>query len=256
MGLSTIVDPARYGLSLVLGGGEVTLLEITNAYGVFANNGIYSRPQGILEVRDADNVVLEKFSPDQRQVIPESVASSISSVLSDQVAKVPAYGSNSPLSFGDRPVASKTGTTNDYRDVWVIGYTPSVVVGMWGGNNNNTPIDKKVAGLVLAPIWHKAMAAAIGTSSYEYFPDPLPNTSSKPILRGAYCGENGIHTILGSVIKNNPNGPYPNDPTSDPQYTLWETGIQNWLAKNPLPCTTSLPVSVEIPETVVSTTTP
>jgi 1A family penicillin-binding protein len=256
MGLSTIVDPARYGLSLVLGGGEVTLLEITNAYGVFANNGVYSRPQGILEVRDADNVVLEKFSPDQRQVLSESVTSSISSVLSDQVAKIPAYGTNSALSFGDRPVASKTGTTNDYRDVWVIGYTPSIVVGMWGGNNDNTPINKKVAGLVLAPIWHKAMAAAIGTSSYEYFPDPLPNTSSKPILRGAYCGENGIHTILSSVIKNDPNGLYPSDPTNDPQYSLWETGIQNWLAKNPLPCNTALPTSVEIPTTVVSSTTP
>ena len=159
MGLSTITDPARYGLSLVLGGGEVTLLELTNAYGVFANNGVYSRPQGILEVDDNTGTVLEKFSPDQKQVLDESVSSLISNVLSDQIAKIPAYGVNSPLSFGDRPVASKTGTTNDYRDVWVVGYTPSIVIGMWGGNNDNTPIDKKVAGLVLAPIWHDAMAA-------------------------------------------------------------------------------------------------
>jgi membrane peptidoglycan carboxypeptidase len=82
-------------------------------------------------------------------------------VLSDNVAKIPSYGAiaSSPFYFGDRPVAAKTGTTNDYRDVWVVGYTPSVVIGMWGGNNNNTPIDKKVAGLVLAPIWHKAMTS-------------------------------------------------------------------------------------------------
>lgn len=256
MGLSTITDPARYGLSMVLGGGEITLLELTNAYGVFADNGMYHKPQGILEVRDNDDTILEKFSSQEKEVLPESVTSLISSVLSDQVAKVPAYGANSPLSFGDRPVASKTGTTNDYRDVWVIGYTPSVVVGMWGGNNDNTPIDKKVAGLVLAPIWHKAMAVAIGTSSYEYFPDPLPNTSSKPILRGSYCSSNGIHTILNSVIKDNPDGEYPNYPANDSQYDLWETGIQNWLNKNPLPCQgtpleTTTPTTIEIATTTV-----
>jgi penicillin-binding protein 1C len=239
MGLSTITDPARYGLSMVLGGGEITLLELTNAYGVFANNGMYHKPQGILEVKDSDNTILEKFSSQEKEVLSESVTSLISSVLSDQVAKIPAYGVNSPLSFGDRPVASKTGTTNDYRDVWVIGYTPSVVIGMWGGNNDNTPIDKKVAGLVLAPIWHKAMATAIGTSSVEYFPDPLPNTSSKAILRGTYCDSNGIHTILNSVIKDNPDEGYPTNPTNDSQYNLWETGIQNWLSKNPLPCQNS-----------------
>lgn len=237
MGLSTIDDPARYGLSLVLGGGEVTLLELTNAYGVFANNGVYSKPQGILEVRDGDGVLLEKYSPVQAQVLPENVTALISSVLSDQAAKIPAYGANSPLFFGERPVASKTGTTNDYRDVWVMGYTPSIALGMWGGNNDNTPIDKKVAGLVLAPMWHKAMNVAIGTSSIEYFPDPLPNTSTKVILRGDYCTSFGIHDILQYVIKDNPDGPFPSNPESDSQYALWETGLQNWLRTTSLPCT-------------------
>ncbi len=235
MGLSTIQDPARYGLSLVLGGGEVTLLELTNAYGVFANNGIYNTPQGILEVRDSDDTVLEKFTKKEKEVLPDAVTSLISNVLSDNEAKIPAYGAASPLFFGDRPVASKTGTTNDYRDVWVVGYTPSVVVGMWGGNNNNSPIDKKVAGFVLAPIWHKAMASAIGTSTIEYFPDPLPNTTSKPILHGDYCS-GGIHTILASVIKDTPDGPYPSNPGSDPQYTNWETAVQNWVSKHGLTC--------------------
>ncbi len=237
MGLSTITSAARYGLTLVLGGGEVTLLELTNAYGVFANNGVYNKPTGILEIRDGDDTVLEKFTPRETDALPESVTSLVSSVLSDNVAKVPGYGpiASSPFYFGDRPVAAKTGTTNDYRDVWVIGYTPSVVVGMWGGNNNNTPIDKKVAGLVLAPIWHKAMAAAVGTSTIEYFPDPLPNTSSKPILRGDYCS-GGAHTILASVIKNNPDGPYPSNPSGDPQYSNWETAIQNWVSRNGISC--------------------
>ncbi|MBP6949090.1 MAG: penicillin-binding protein [Candidatus Pacebacteria bacterium] len=243
MGLSTINDPSRYGLSMVLGGGEITLLELTNAYGVFANNGIYHKPQGILEVRDSDNTLLEKFSSEEKEVLSPAVTSLISSVLSDQTAKIAAYGANSPFYFGERPVASKTGTTNDYRDVWIIGYTPSVVIGMWGGNNDNTSIDKKVAGLVLAPIWRKAMSTAIGTSSIEYFPDPLPNTSSKPILRGSYCGTNGVHTILSSVIKDNPDGEYPSNPTNDSQYDLWETGIQNWLSQNSVPCQSVQPTT-------------
>jgi 1A family penicillin-binding protein len=257
MGLSTIQDPARYGLSLVLGGGEVTLLELTNAYGVFANNGVYNKPQGILEVRDGDNTILEKFSKDEREVLPETVTSLMSSVLSDNNAKIPAYGVNSPLFFGDRPVASKTGTTNDYRDVWVVGYTPSVVLGMWGGNNDNSPIDKKVAGFVLAPIWHKAMVAAMGTSSIEYFPDPLPNTARKPILHGDYCSD-GVHTILNSVIKDNPDGPYPSNPANDSQYYNWETAVQNWVAKNGISCGSPVPPVEEATttNTGVENTTP
>jgi 1A family penicillin-binding protein len=255
MGLSTISDPDRYGLSLVLGGGEITLLELTNAYGVFANNGIYNKTAGILEVRDVDGSILEKYTQEESSVLPEYVTSLISSVLSDEQARVPSYGSHSALYFENRPVAVKTGTTNDYRDVWVVGYTPSVVVGMWGGNNDNTPIDKKVAGFVLAPIWHKAMVEAIGTSSIEYFPEPLPNLSTKPILKGIYCDSDGAHTILRSVIKNNPDGPYPDNPGNDPQYTLWETGIARWASKNGV-CGTSpqiegLPQSTEIPATVV-----
>ena len=261
MGLSTITDPARYGLSLVLGGGEVTLLEITNAYGVFANNGIYNPPQGILEVRDGDDTILEKFTKKEREVLPESVTTLVSSVLSDNVAKIPGYGpiASSPFYFPNRPVAAKTGTTNDYRDVWVIGYTPSVVVGMWGGNNDNSPIDKKVAGLVLAPIWHKAMVSAIGTSTVEYFPDPLPNTTSKPILRGDYCTD-GIRTILASVIKDDPNGGYPSNPASDPQYYNWNTAIQNWVGNNGVACSNVTPLStstdpnggIQIPTTILN----
>lgn len=236
MGLSTINDPARYGLSLVLGGGEITLLELTNAYGVFANNGVYHKPVGILEVRDRSDSLLEKYTDSGVEVLPETVTSLISSVLSDNQAKIPAYGAASPLFFGDRPVASKTGTTNDYRDVWVIGYTPSVVVGMWGGNNDNTPIDKKVAGFVLAPIWHKAMAVFTDTSPIEYFPDPLPNTKEKPVLRGVWCLPSGIHEILQYVIKDDPDGPYPSNPYSDPQTSLWETSLQTWLSNHQLDC--------------------
>ncbi len=248
MGLSTINDPSRYGLSLVLGGGEITLLELTNAYGVFADNGVYHKHQGILEIRDRDDSILQKFSLTEKEVLPETVTTLISSVLTDNVARTPAFGASSALYFKDRPVAVKTGTTNDYKDVWVVGYTPSIVIGMWAGNNDNTPIDKKTAGFVLAPIWRKAMLAATENTQVEYFPDPLPNTSSKPVLRGVYCGNTGIHTILNSVIKNNPDGEYPFNPTNDSQYYLWENAIQKWLVSHPLACyTQQTPPSQEIP---------
>jgi 1A family penicillin-binding protein len=243
MGLSTITDPSRYGLSLVLGGGEVTLLELTNAYGVFANNGVYNKHQGILEIRDQDDSILQKYTSNETEVLPESVTTLISSVLSDNVARTPSYGANSALSFKERPVAVKTGTTNDYKDVWVVGYTPSIVIGMWTGNNDNTPIDKKTAGFVLAPVWRKAMDVAVKGTQVEYFPDPLPNTSSKPILQGNYCSSNGVHTILASVIKNNPDGEYPFNSTSDSQYYLWDNAIQRWLSTHSVACAGYTPQS-------------
>lgn len=252
MGLSTINNPNRYGLSLVLGGGEVTLLELTNAYGVFANNGIYHKQQGIIEIRDKDDTVLEKFSLVETEVLPENTTSLVSSVLSDNVARIPTYGSNSALSFRDRNVAVKTGTTNDYRDVWVVGYTPSIVIGMWAGNNDNTPIDKRTAGFVLAPIWRKAMDSALLNTPVEYFPEPLPNTSSKPILRGIYCGGSGVQTILASVIKSNPDGDYPSNPRSDAQYDLWQNGISTWVANNPLICGGIAPSSTQTESTTPS----
>jgi membrane peptidoglycan carboxypeptidase len=254
--------PVLIGLGALAMGGEITLLELTNAYGVFANNGLYHKQQGILEVRDRDDSILQKFSLIEKEVLPESVTTLISSVLSDNIARTPAYGADSALYFRDRPVAVKTGTTNDYRDVWVVGYTPSIVIGMWGGNNDNTPIDKRTAGFVLAPIWRKAMVVATENTPVEYFPDPLPNTSSKPILRGIYCGSNGIHTILDSVIKNDPNGAYPSSPTSDSQYALWDEAIQKWLRTHPLSCNsidtsgspsnTSIPYPIEIATTTVN----
>ncbi len=232
MGLSTINDPDHYGLPLVLGGGEVSLLELTNAYGVLANNGNYNKPVGILEVRDHNGDLLEKYTQDQKNVLPETVSSLVSSVLSDNQAKAPVYGVNSPLFFKDRPVASKTGTTNDYKDVWVLGYTPSAVLGMWAGNNNNTPLNKKTAGTVLSPVWKKAMLVVLKDQPVEYFPDPLPNTSNKPILRGVWCADDGAHSILKYVDKDNVQGPTPSNPDSDPQYKSWETSIQDWLNKN------------------------
>lgn len=252
MGLSTINDPARYGLSLVLGGGEVTLLELVNAYATLAHGGIYTPYSSIISVTDKNGVLLESYSAQQTPVLSKNTASLVSSVLSDNTARTPSYGANSPLNFGDRPVAVKTGTTNDFRDLWVVGYTPSITLGMWAGNNDNTPIEKKVSGQLLGPIWRKAMERALSSSSIEYFDEPLPNVATKPILRGDYCFD-GPKTILGLVNKFNVSHEPPLDPTTDPQFELWQTPILNYVSTNNV-CGFSTSSS-QIASTTLGTTT-
>ena len=123
-GITSLTNINQYGLTLVLGGGEVSLLELTNAYGVFANEGIKNAPASILRVEDASGNVLEEFSPRPQTIISAEITRQISSILSDNEARTPAFGASSYLYFPGKDVAVKTGTTNDYRDAWIIGYTP------------------------------------------------------------------------------------------------------------------------------------
>lgn len=267
MGLSTINNPNRYGLSLVLGGGEVTLYEMVSAYGVFASGGVYTKPLSVLSVKEVQGDIDDTFETTKKSVLSENTSLLITSILSDNVARTPSYGPASALYFKDRPVAVKTGTTNDYRDLWVIGYTPSLVLGMWAGNNDNSSIEKKVSGALLAPIWHKAMTIALEGKEVEYFKEPIPNTSTQPILRGDYCNNGNPDTILGQINKDNPNSAYlptEEDKQNESQYLLWKTPVMKYLTENML-CgviaTTSInqfPVgqigtstTVEIPQTIV-----
>jgi 1A family penicillin-binding protein len=154
MGITSLSNnPDQYGLTLVLGGGEVSLLDLTSAYGVFANNGIRNPYISIISVTDKNGNEVESLRQRSESVMDQNITSQISNILSDNVARTPAYGENSPLYFPGRPVAVKTGTTNDYKDVWIVGYTPSLAVGAWAGNNNNTSMEKKVAGMIIAPMW-------------------------------------------------------------------------------------------------------
>ncbi len=232
LGITSLTDSSRFGLSLVLGGGEVSLLELTNVYATFANSGVYNQPALVLEVKDLNGNVLEKYTQNSIDVVPKEYTDTLSNVLTDNNARIPAFGANSALYFPDRPVAAKTGTTNDYKDVWVIGYTPDIAVGMWAGNNDNTPIDKKVAGMVVAPIWKKFMSVALNNTPISYFDAPTPtNENTLPILRGIWCGEgNPAHTILGDI---GVGGGSPN--YNDPQYNLWNTPIQAWAQNNSCP---------------------
>lgn len=234
MGISTLTTPEQYGLTLVLGGGEVTLLDMTGAYSVFAANGDKHPVSSILKIQDKAGNVIEEKKDSVKKVLSEDTALLISDVLSDNVARTPIFGAASSLYFPGKDVAAKTGTTNDYRDAWVIGYTPHIVVGAWTGNNDNSPINKKVAGYIVAPMWHKFMEEAFKTIPNEKFEKPPQKDLSdlKPILRGVWDRGTDTHDILHFVDKNNPLGPSPSVPQNDFQYNRWEYGVQKWIGQN------------------------
>ncbi len=238
-GLTTLGDPNKYGLTLVLGGGEVRLLDLTGAYAAFGNDGVFNTPTGILEVDDAQGNVLQKYESQPSRVLPGNIARDMSAMLSDAQARLPEYPLNSPLSFPGYDVAVKTGTTNDTRDAWVVGYTPSIALGVWAGNNDNTPMVKSIAGFIAAPMWHAAMAYALAKYPKTYFgePDPIPH-SVPPMLQGNWrvpdANGNIIpHSLLYWTDKNNPQGPPPTNQSQDPQFPYWEYGISAWYASHP-----------------------
>lgn len=178
MGIKSFGDPNRYGLSLTLGGGEVTMLEMATAYGVFANGGYRIDLHPILKITDNKGAVLEEYTPHKspifgKKVLAPGIAFIISSILSDNSARELAFGSNSELKVGDQVVSVKTGTTNDYRDNWTIGYTPSTLVAVWVGNNDNTPMSGVVSGVTgAAPIWHDIMLQLIKDKPKEFQQKP------------------------------------------------------------------------------------
>ena len=258
MGLTTLAGIDRYGLTLVLGGGEVTLLDITSAYGVFANDGVKNSHVGILRIEDGNGDILEEFTKRPAQILEPQIARQISDVLSDNEARAPAFGTRSPLYFEQYDVASKTGTTNDFRDAWIIGYSPNLSVGAWAGNNDNTSMEKKVAGFTIAPLWNEFMNEALKTFPQERFKEPvLYNTETiKPVLKGEWRGSEqyivdsisgnlateftppetreervlvNVHSILNWVDKNDPQGEIPESPEKDSQFNLWEYPIREWV---------------------------
>ncbi len=259
LGITTLTDPSRYGLSLVIGGGETTLLEMTSVYSVFSANGIRHPYKSILSVEDVSGKILEKFEDKPYQVLSPNTTNILSNILSDDKARTPTFGANSILNIPGHNVAVKTGTTNDNKDAWTIGYTPSVAVGVWVGNNDNTPMKKGGAALA-GPIWNAVMTEALKDKPNEFFEDPEPVSSSiPPILRGFWQGgetfmsnsvlystttgvpiENNkketsitnVHTILYWIDKSNPLNSTPSKSTTDAQYTNWEYGVQKWWVNN------------------------
>ena len=261
-GYTTFSDRNRFGLSLVLGGGEVKPIEHINAFSAFAREGTIHETTGILKVDDAEGNVLEEYQEsDGKKVIDPKIARMINSVLSDNGARAYVFGEKNYLTLSNRPVAAKTGTTNDYRDAWTIGYTPSLVTGVWVGNNDNKEMKRGADGsVVAAPIWNEYMQKVLGDTPVENFNAPEIPQTGKPILDGEsmvktvvkidkstgllateYTPANFIeekefynqpHCILYYVNKDDPLGPVPNNPTDDPQFNLWESRVIAWAEKN------------------------
>lgn len=233
-GITTLTDPNRYGLSLVLGGGEVIPIELLGAYATLANDGVKHKHSFILEVKDKDGKILESFEDESEVIFESNYVRMINEILADPEARAGLFGQSLNLTiFPGYQVALKTGTTDDYRDAWAFGYTPNLVVGVWAGNNDNQPMHRSGGSILAAvPIWSNFMREALPKFSPEEFPKPEILLPDKPILRGEYIINNEIHSILYYVDKNNPVGPQPSYPAFDPQFNNWETSVQIWAQNN------------------------
>jgi 1A family penicillin-binding protein len=272
MGITTLNEPDRYGLSLVLGGGEVKLLDEVSAFGVFANEGIKNKTVPILKIENSQSEILEEFKLSSQKVLDKNIANTINNILSDNVARTPAFGAQNPLTLPNRPVAAKTGTTNEYRDAWTIGYAPSLAAGVWSGNNDNSKMYKAPGVYLSAPIWNNFMKRALEGTPVENFTAPEPMEADKAILAGEFaqetkvkidkaCGDKlaseftpeeqieekiyqEIHSILYYLDKNNPQGDFPSSPQNDPQFSNWEQAVLSWAEKNELEANQEPPTEI------------
>jgi len=172
MGITTLTNPKQYGLSIVLGGAEVKLLDMASAYGVFAADGLRVPPIAILKIEDSKGNIFFENNKTPMRVLEINVIRLINDILSDNEARAPMFGLRSNLYFENYQVAVKTGSSQDYRDAWTIGYTPSLVTGVWAGNNDNSPILKKPGVIIAGPIFHKFMEKALLKFPKENFEKP------------------------------------------------------------------------------------
>ena len=260
VGISTLQDESALGLSLVLGGGEVMPMDMAYAYGTFANDGVHNGKTFILKIEDNTGKTIEKASIKQTQALSSNVARTITSILSDNTLRAPVFGERSPLFFENKQIAAKTGTTQKYRDAWVVGYASSIATAVWVGNNDGTPIAKGGGGIAAAgPLFHSFMEKATDLRPSSSFPSPEPIYSPTPLLNGSYFGETtvridkdskklataltppqkieekifrSVRTILYYIDKNNPLGGAPENPEADPQFYNWDSGIREWITLN------------------------
>lgn len=267
LGITTLKDRDRYGLALVLGGGEVKPIEMASAFGTFANEGIHADLNSVLKVEDKNGKVLEEYKDkkNQRRVLDPQVAYLTSHVLSDNGARSAIFGSNSPLYFPGRTVAAKTGTTDSFRDAWTVGFTPDLATAIWVGNNDNTPMKQGSDGSVIAaPIFHQFMASALKDVPNKEFNRPagiqevavdklsgkLPNEYSPQVIRDIFASWNvptdrdDIHI---KVKINKSNGKLATDNTPPnlveerlftnvhserPNLPNWENPVRGWARSN------------------------
>jgi len=258
----------RFGLSVTLGGGEVRLLELAEAYSAFANGGLKVEPVAVLKVTDSNGKVLDEYRPMHgKAVLTPQEAFLVSHILSDHDARVLTFGDSSYLDVAGRTVAAKTGTTNDKRDNWTIGWTPQVMVGVWVGNNDNSQMTRVASGVSGAsPIWHQIIVAALGSQPVTSFAMPEGMVTAEVDQVSGFAAHDGypsrveyflqgtqpvgkdlVHTKLklcrGQDKLASPaqaaRGDYEEkeyfvfkeeDPVSQDGINRWQQGIDEWLA--------------------------
>jgi penicillin-binding protein 1C len=264
----------RFGLAVTLGGAEVHLIDTVTAYSAFANNGRTITPVSILEVKDTqDKVIYQHRAVAGRQVLSEGVAYLMNSILSDDIARSGAFGTNSQLNIENRPIAVKTGTTNDQRDNWTVGWSQSTIVGVWVGNNDNSQMKRVASGVTGAsPIWRRVMQAAIA-SGRTTDPWAMPDTVEKVsldvvsgyrshddlpareelVLKGSLpSGRDPVHqkvrlckgqrklATAADLARNEWEEKvfinlYENDVISQDGKNRWQEGINGWISQQPDP---------------------
>ena len=245
MGITTLDNVQEDQLSLVLGSGEVTLFEETSAYGTFATRGTHAQPTLILEVKNKLGTIDDSFTSETKKVLDEGVADQVTYMLSTNEYRIPTFGPSSVLNTPGITSAVKTGTNQNYKDAWTIGYTPSISVGVWVGNNNGDLMRPGAGGSAVAgPIWNKFLRDAYQAKQESEdvlkneFILPNPQTesfsrvttpkTSKNILNGEVDGV-FPHSILYFVNKSSPRGGQPADPqTSDKLYQNFERPVRSW----------------------------
>lgn len=259
LGYTSFTDRSRFGLAIVLGGAEVKLVEHVGAFAVFADEGVKHDSTAILKVEEPDGNVLYEWKENEgKKIMEANYARTLSNVLSDNASRAYIFGENNYLTLGDRPVAAKTGTTNDYNDAWTMGYTPSLAAGVWVGNTDGTDMSRGADGsIIAAPIWNAFMRRVLEGQAAEQFTAPEIPVTGKAILDGQMPGTTVVidkisgklateytptiyretktyadyHDILFYVDKDNPTGAVPSDPTKDPMFTPWEAAVQSWLTR-------------------------
>lgn len=275
MGISSLAPTSenveKFGLSITLGGGEVRLMDLVAAYGVLATGGVKNDLVPILKVTDNNGkTIYENKKRTSKRVLGEDVSFLVTHILLDNEARKEVFGTNSYLVIPGRTVAAKTGTTDDKRDNWTVGYTPSVVVGVWVGNNDNSPMNPRLASGATgaAPIWYRIMREAAKDKPNEEFKVPsnvssltidaygggLPHegratrseyfikgtepTSVSPIYTKVKLSKNDKNKLANAVEVATGNYEekefikfIESDPTSRDGKNLWQEGIDAWVAK-------------------------
>jgi 1A family penicillin-binding protein len=244
LGITTLTNQSRYGLSLVLGGGEVKLTDLVEAYSVFAQDGTKHDQSFILQVQDSQGKTLEEFQDRSEQIVDPQYVRMLNGILSDANLRAPLFHASLGLTqFEGYQVAMKTGTTNDYRDAWTMGYSPFLTVGVWAGNSNNKPMQRNAGSILAAvPIWSDFMRKALADYPAEAFPQANPVQSAVPMVNGTFnvpTDRSGnpnpqMHSILWYINKDNPQQPQDGsyNPASDPQFPNWEGPVLEWARAN------------------------